>query len=1014
MNKLFRDVSYNAFQVLVNQVLGVMIFLLLSRYLDKPGFGELCWSLAVLTFVTTILSMRLEEVVVRNIAAGVNPPQMLALFLGHNLVTGSAFFLLLSAGNYFFPGFFRQHTLIWMLSISQLFTFFSLPFRQWMTGRSAFGRLALASTIPNLVRLAWLLYLIVFSGLTLRGVLAAYTVSSVVEWLTGAYLVFHQLHVPFRLKGNFSAYRNLIGSSLPQAGVVVLNAGLARMDWILMGFFSTVTNTAEYGFAYKAFELSPLPLIILAPFLLNRFSQWAVNGMDAPELVKSRADRVGLLVRFEMVMATLIPLWINLAWAPLVDGLTHNKYGQVNTTTFLILSCCIPFQYLVNVMWSHDFACNKLSRIFSITAITALTVVAGDFLLIPRFAGPGAATAYLAGMILQFFLYRRSGSFPYHVPWERYLLGPVAIAICSGISAIWLAGALLPRLLIATGFYVGLTVVAGQFSATDRSMLSSLMSGTHVAALARLYQRGKQFLQSIDWPLLAFLIMVLDVKLAVKAVALFLAFLWQGRAFISQPLSRYKWTRFYWVILLLAMLNLLLTGTLFKGRLDQTIPPLLSFGLGACYWIMAIAAAGHISLFISRGRPDRLDRTITCFFLLHVASVLVSFLVICLQAGVLNPYAYQGLHQKYFISTGDFIRDITLNGSVTAAVISAFGLFYFLYKRRYGLSVLCMITLLLAGSNFVDLLLMLTLLIIALIHTDKVQKSMAIVFGLMLIVFMTKVSPENKDYATGVLAALTKASPVDQEASPVDREASLVGQGESPVRSDLIPAAAATDETMFIPRPEMQSWQHSLRAFMDSAYDRPTQDSLNQKYKMGSMPGRWSACRQGLDFFRAHPAKLLLGAGMGKFSSHLAFKTAALGIDGSYPVRQRYVPLSFRDNYLYLFLYYHIRPQGGHSLSNSPDSVYGQLLSEYGIAGLLAFVFLYVFYFCRRARLLSYGFPLLIILGGIFLVGYWFEQLSVVILFECLQLLDRKDSTLPDAASREENPATISHIQTTP
>ena len=98
-NKLFRDISFNTIQVLVNQFLGIAVFLLISRYLDKPAFGELSWSLAILTFVTAILSLRLEEVVVRNVAAGNDPSAMLTLFMGHNLVTGVGFFLLLTAGN---------------------------------------------------------------------------------------------------------------------------------------------------------------------------------------------------------------------------------------------------------------------------------------------------------------------------------------------------------------------------------------------------------------------------------------------------------------------------------------------------------------------------------------------------------------------------------------------------------------------------------------------------------------------------------------------------------------------------------------------------------------------------------------------------------------------------------------------------------------------------------------------------------------------------------------------------
>jgi Polysaccharide biosynthesis protein len=414
---------------------------------------------------------------------------MLTLFMGHNLVAGVCFFLLLSAGNYWFPAFFTRHSLLWVLSISQLLSFFSLPFRQLVTGRSAFGWLAVLSSIANLIRAVWLLWTIFFSTMTLFQVLIVFTVSSLVEFGVGGYIVFRRLHIPLSTRERLPGYKRLIKSSLPQLGVVMLNAGIARMDWILLGFFTNPSRTAEYSFAYKAFELSPLPLIILAPLLLNRFSRLAgtvggengsrINGATATGREAASGSGgsaaaepawLDLLVRWEMVAATLLPLLLNIAWSPLVDALTRHKYGQVNALTFLILSCCIPFQYLINVIWTHEFAANRLGRIFGITAITAAVILTGDLLLIPGYAGPGAALAYLAGMIVQYLLYSRYSSFSFRKDWGSHLLVPVAIAICSGLPAIWLTTALAPRLLIATGLYSVLIYATGKVRAGDPAM----------------------------------------------------------------------------------------------------------------------------------------------------------------------------------------------------------------------------------------------------------------------------------------------------------------------------------------------------------------------------------------------------------------------------------------------------------------------------------------------------------------------------------------------------------------
>jgi len=191
--KLIKHISANTLQVLGNQFLGVFIFLLISRELDKPSFGQLSWSLAVLTLITTLLSLRLEQIVVRNVAAGDNPSGMLTLFAAHNFFTGLIFFGVLSLVYYLYPGVNRQYYLLWMLSFSQILTFWALPFRQVLTGRSAFGWLAVLASISNLVRAVGLYVYAIYSKVTVQAVVILFTTSSFLELALGAWIVYGRL-----------------------------------------------------------------------------------------------------------------------------------------------------------------------------------------------------------------------------------------------------------------------------------------------------------------------------------------------------------------------------------------------------------------------------------------------------------------------------------------------------------------------------------------------------------------------------------------------------------------------------------------------------------------------------------------------------------------------------------------------------------------------------------------------------------------------------------------------------
>ena len=158
------------------------------------------------------------------------------------------------------------------------------------------------------------------------------------------------------------------------------------------------------------------------------------------------------------------------------------------------------------------------------------------------------------------------------------------------------------------------------------------------------------------------------------------------------------------------------------------------------------------------------------------------------------------------------------------------------------------------------------------------------------------------------------------------------------------------------------------------------------------LPGKIIALQQTLRLFENNPQKIITGVGAGNFSSKLAFRTTGLKIAGGYPLKYHRIDPYFLSNHLDLYIYFFSNHPRFHSLTNHPASVYDQLLSEYGIAGILVFLFYYLGFFVKNLKLLIYGVPLLFLLLGFFFIDYWFEQLSIVPFFELLVLLDIKEN----------------------
>ena len=139
-------------------------------------------------------------------------------------------------------------------------------------------------------------------------------------------------------------------------------------------------------------------------------------------------------------------------------------------------------------------------------------------------------------------------------------------------------------------------------------------------------------------------------------------------------------------------------------------------------------------------------------------------------------------------------------------------------------------------------------------------------------------------------------------------------------------------------------------------------------------------------------AVVIVGDGIGNFSSKLAFKATGLGFEGGYPAKYIYISRDFLSNHLDIYLNFFSRRSGLHSLTNSPYSVYDQLIAEYGLLGIAAFAVFYLGFFTKHFKKLTYGIPILIMMMAFFFIDYWFEQLSVIVFFELLLLLNIKET----------------------
>jgi len=540
----------------------------------------------------------------------------------------------------------------------------------------------------------------------------------------------------------------------------------------------------------------------------------------------------------------------------------------------------------------------------------------------------------------------------------------------------------------------------------------------------------KNALNKVDWKLLLFLILFLNVKLVVKIPAIIIIYLLRFNFNFGFSLKNSRLPLFYPLVIVIASVDLLI----YKGYSNNNY--LVVFLMGAGFWLLCLLAIHQVKIAVELNHAEVIHNTILIFFVLNALVSFYNIGYIMLDAHDFNPYRYQGQYQKYFLGTGDYIRGVTFDISTTNAVLNAFGVVYFLTRKKTAMVLICIAVLLLTASNFINIALLIVLVFLFMFKTNKDQKSIIVICVMFLVVFLGKISPQNSNYVhETVKNIIHPPKPPFNTVRVVDNADSLKDPDVAKrmfARHYLDSIKGIKNKNTFnkitaLALPPSLPKTPAGRVIIVGAdintppYQTPTDTPAEQKKLLAfidqhkamlpisgkdsfdiSLPGKAIGLLQTIKFIRSHPAKIMTGSGMGNFSSKLAFKATGLQFAGGFPEKYLYISNDFLLNHLDVYLNFFSKRRELHSLTNNPFSVYDQVIAEYGMFGAIIFAIFYIGFFSRQYKKLTYGIPVMMLMLAAFFIDYWFEQLSVLVFFELLLLLNIKETSYSPSLSYEQ------------
>jgi hypothetical protein len=272
---------------------------------------------------------------------------------------------------------------------------------------------------------------------------------------------------------------------------------------------------------------------------------------------------------------------------------------------------------------------------------------------------------------------------------------------------------------------------------------------------------------------------------------------------------------------------------------------------------------------------------------------------------------------------------------------------------------------------------------------EKKLRLSALIVSLVFVPLYLLISPKNRTYVRNYFIQLYVVNKNPNQEQVTDTQEFQVKIGDSIVTVkkavEILPDSAYNYSNGRLEKAVSNFVSFRNLRRNDSGY------IVIPEFIYNTRPGKFISFIQTFFYLKSSAKHFLFGAGVGNFSSKLAFRASGVHALGSYPEKFRYTSTDFKFNHLRSFLYYFHADASKHSVMNYPFSVYNQVLGEYGFIGAILFIIFYLGYFVSKYHKLSYGRYLLIILLEFFIMEYWFESFSLIVMFELFMLLNIKE-----------------------
>ncbi len=402
MTSISHKIGWNTFVQMVGKMattsVGVLITILLTRYLGPSGFGSFTFILVFVTMFGTIADWGLTLITVREAS---KDQQQASQIIGNTLVIRLILSLIAAVIAtlviWIFPYENSLRILVSVASLSLIAASLKTSFQIIFNVKLRMENTAISDFCANLLILL-IIGIVIQMNLGISGVVGAYLIGDFFAAGIAGFLAFKYLPIKFNL--SLPSTKFLLLEALPMGALLVVFTIYNRIDTVILSYYKGQEAVGLYGAAYRIFEV----LVLGAAFFAN-----AVLPLIS-SLAQTDREKLGLVYRKSFVILTFLGVGVaitNFFLAPFAISLIGGAKFAGAVLPLQILSLALIVSYFNHLNGYTLIALGKQWYSFAIAIIALIINVILNLIFIPRYSYNAAAfiTFLTEGLIVVLSLY---------------------------------------------------------------------------------------------------------------------------------------------------------------------------------------------------------------------------------------------------------------------------------------------------------------------------------------------------------------------------------------------------------------------------------------------------------------------------------------------------------------------------------------------------------------------------------------------------------------------------------